>query len=174
MRVYAERCKRKTDLEREKFNKNGLTLENARRLAIELGPKYDRVIVINDELMPNDLYLAALKRMKERIETGLPLVFWDSTEIGDKDTHCSWGLCSNDVEQWPDVLYHTWPLRFLETGRIAPITKQPHQFCPFDSQECNEFQGAGSGCFWRCTIFQRGFRPSAEDAIYLYGEVIGE
>ncbi len=169
MKVYAERYKRKDGLEQEKFNKDGLTLENARQLAIELEPKYDRVIVINDELMSDELYLTALKRMKERIEAGLPLVFWDDTEIGSKDTHCSWGLCSNDAEQWPDLLYHTFP---LEVGRIAPITKQPHQFCPFDSQECGKFQDAGSGCFWRCSIFQKGFRPSAGNAIYLYEDMI--
>lgn len=165
MRIYAEKYGKET----EEFLKESLTLEEATVLAKDLAVQYDHVIVINDESMSDELFLDALKRMKERIESGLSLVFWDDTTIGAKETHCSWGLCSIDKEQWPDPLYHIWPLQYLKEGRIAVVDRQPTQFCVFDDDtKCNEFQDASSGCFWRCRIFQERFRPTQIQAVELY------
>lgn len=173
MQIYAERYKCKTGQKRDEFRQNDLTLEDACQLAVELESEYDRVMIINDAPMSDELYVVALQRMSERIEAGLTLVFWDDTIVGDKDTHCSWGLCSRDPKQWPDPLYHTWPLEYLEQGRISRVSRQPHQFCPFDDKnQLREYDHAGTGCFWRCSIFQERFRPSADDAILLYENMI--
>jgi hypothetical protein len=144
-------------------------------LVNELKRNYDYVTMINDAVMSSELFLAALKRMKQRIEAGLPLEFYDDTTPGAKNTYCSWGMCSDDPEQWPYVMYHTWPLQFLEAGRIAPIDFQEDQWCPFDDDEkCGEFGDASGGCFYRCRIFQEGFRPAAAEAIELYAAAIYE
>ncbi len=175
MRVYAERYKYKTGVKKEEYEITGISLEEAIVRAKSLRKEYTRVIVINDNSMSDKLFLDALKRMKERIEAGLPLVFWDDTTIGAKETHCSWGLCSIDSEQWPDSEYHTWPLQYLKEGRISTVCRQPDQFCVFDDDtKCNELEDASAGCFYRCRIFQEEFRPTRVQVVELYDIKIKE
>jgi len=123
----------------------------------------------------------ALRRMRERIAAGLELDAWDCTAIGNKDTHCSWGMCSNDIEQWPDKDDHAWPVQFEERQRVAPRT--PPGGCPLDTRTGTPEESRW-GCFYHCRVFRyreigyTGHRRSEDKnrgrkvALQLYDDVI--
>jgi hypothetical protein len=115
--------------------------------------------------MPNDRYIAALYRQRDRIFSGIDFVADDSDEIGNKYTHASWGLCSNDKEAWPDAQDHIWPDQFEQRGRVAPKYRKQHQQCPIKASG-----GNGSGCFYKCQIFKSRAvtRNTRQKAIDLY------
>lgn len=169
MKVYAIKYERK-EVDQAELSKVCSTLDEAITVLNEEKDNYDRIMIINDAPMSDELYVAALKRMSERIEAELPLVLWNSKIVG---THCSWGWCSNDLKQWLDPLYHVWPMDYLDKNRVTLVKQQKRHFCPFDSQECDPGTlDASKGCFWRCSIFQKHFRPSVEDAIPMYEHMI--
>lgn len=104
----------------------------------------------------------SLRRLKRRIEGGLPFSREDSTAIGDKFTHASWGLCSGDREQWPEADDHTFPDDFESRGRISP--RHAPGACPMDRREGEDI---GFGCFYTCRIFTQGPTPTREEAVEL-------
>lgn len=111
--------------------------------------------------LPQPRYLLLLKRMKGRISRGLKLEFWDDTTPGAKDTHNSWGLCSNDTEAYPDSEDHLWP---EDRTRHAPKYRTKEQACPFDRG-----QDGSMGCFYRCMFFNpEGPKPNQHQALKLY------
>jgi hypothetical protein len=118
--------------------------------------------------LPDDRYLAALERQRGRIENGNPLTFFDDTTSGNKDTSCSWGLCDNAVEAWPDPQDHLWPDQFTDRRRVAPLYRDNGQTCPLDTRP--RPNTGLSGCFYTCRIFQarRGQRPDREETLRLY------
>lgn len=124
--------------------------------------------------MPNERWLEALKRMRARIASGLKLDAVNSDVTGDKYTHCSWGMCSHDKEQWPESGDHLWPDQFEERGRVAPRYSIEGQVCPL----CAEAKH--NGCFYECRVFQRrrgrrGKKPLARSfVLHLYDEAIAE
>lgn len=101
----------------------------------------------------------ALRRMRARIAAGLEFVAWDSDAIGAKDTHCSWGMCSNDLEQWPDKDDHTFPDDFEERERVSP--RSARGGCPLDKRTGTSREDGMWGCFYNCRVFN-------------YGEIDGE
>lgn len=122
----------------------------------EMGP-FPSVGRIAKTDMPDDRYLAALKRFRTQIAEGLELEYLDSTAMGDKDTNCSWGLCSDRKESWPDATDHVWLDGFIERGRVAPRRLQRWQLCPMDSEADEQGRKAPKsplGCHARCRIFK--------------------
>ncbi len=119
--------------------------------------------------LPQDRYVAALYRQRDRIIAGLPFEMDDSDDIGNKYTHASWGLCSNDAEAWPDRDDHLWPDQF-DQGRVAPKYRGERQPCPMQTK------GGGTGCFYSCRIFKHGTVKAGDcqKAIELYEEAIGK
>ena len=99
-------------------------------------------------------YLEALLRLQALVLAGLPLEYEDSNCIGDKYTRCSWGLCSESKEMWPEPDMHLWPDDFINNGRIAPLHRSNHHLCPCDTRTV----GGNNGCFWTCIIFSRKLR----------------
>lgn len=129
--------------------------------------------------MKHERYVAALERQRARIADGLELEYWDDTTPGDKDTHCSWGLCSRDKGAWPEAQDHLWPDAFIERGRVAPQYRVHGQLCPFDrdvnSRGEVRNQGEPMGCFYRCLFFQAqrlGPPPDRKRSLELYDERI--
>jgi hypothetical protein len=90
----------------------------------------------------------ALRRMRKRIAGGIKLGLDDSNVIGNKHTHCSWGMCSEDKEQWPDKDDHIFPDDFEERERIAPREMGK---CPLDTRKKN----LSWGCFYKCRAFHQ-------------------
>jgi len=123
-----------------------------------------------DLYLSRERYLVALKRMRALLVRGLRLRYEDSNEIGNKYNYCTWGLCSESKEAWPDAEDHLWPDEFVLWGRGAP--KYLHGLrCPLqDMKRHNE----GNGCFWSCMIFSTGSgeKPSKETVIQLYDRLI--
>lgn len=113
-------------------------------------------------------YLGALERIRGRIANGIPVGLDDSNFIGDKYTHCAWGVCTDSKEVWDKPELHTWPMEFIEDGRVAPLT-HPSK-CPLDGRKGKSMQG----CFYECLAFRppKGFVLTAEYALALYdGEI---
>lgn len=97
----------------------------------------------------------ALRRMRSRIEDGLPLELEDRTISGDKSTSASWGMCSSDPEQWPDPDDHIFPAAFVRSGRVAPRDPPSGARCPMDVGDDITSAVLGHyGCFYRCLLFQ--------------------
>lgn len=97
--------------------------------------------------LSNARYVAALRRQRDRIASGIPFVAVDSDQIGNKYTHASWGLCSEDREAWPDREDHLWPEQF-DAGRVAPLYRNQNQRCPMQKK------AGPNGCFYSCRIFK--------------------
>lgn len=125
--------------------------------------------------LSNERYLAFLKRVKAQIENGLKLEYIDSTDIGNKYTHCSWGQCSCSRVQWPDKEDYLFKRDYEETeyqkeigiespkSNISIKYHKENQLCPFDKRE----SGSPDGCFYHCRIFQNNL-SSREEALQLY------
>jgi len=106
---------------------------------------------IRDRKMTQKQYVNWLEAMRDRIEAGLELSYYDDNTIGNKSLFCSWGMCNNKAEVWPEELHqipgHTIPgyqggIRHIDRDRKT-------QHCPFDARVAKT-----GGCFWRCVIFQ--------------------
>jgi hypothetical protein len=112
----------------------------------------------------------ALRRMRSRIGR-TEFVAWDDTAIGSKDTHCSWGMCSNDTEQWPDKDDHIFPDDFEARGRITP--RYAVGGCPLDTRTGTDLEDVG-GCFYACRVFERRDigKKDRDEVIRLYDQVI--
>jgi len=136
--------------------------------------------------LPHERYVAALERIKAQIEAGLKLELDNSDVTGDKHTEATWGLCSGSAEQWPDAEDHLWPDQFTNEGRVAPLYREDHQFCPMDTRPFHTKPPSEldlmQGCFYTCRLFnpnkgykkQKGVttdvfdKPNREEAVKLY------
>lgn len=129
-----------------------------------------RINVLNE--LPRDRYLAVLKRIRAAIANGRKLKAYDDTTPGNKSTSCSWGLCHESKETWPDAQDHTFPEDFKREGRISPLDNGHEHPCPMDRR--GPHQGDYNGCFYTCRIFKsrKQPKPSREEALRLYDEAI--
>ena len=116
--------------------------------------------------LSDEAYLRALERIKKSIENDTILETDDSDIIGDKHTHCTWGLCSNLKEHWPDPNDYLWP---DQPNRIAPKYRNKKQYCPLDAEKGKGKQG---GCFWTCQIFKFKNKLRKETVLKYYEEAI--
>jgi hypothetical protein len=111
-------------------------------------------------------YIQALKRFKEAIEHGRMFDAFDCTEIGYKDTQCSWGLCDRSEEMWPPETRFD---RYAEpvNGFVNHKYLGRGQHCPIDKDQ--SLNTLSMGCFYRCRVFQsKEKKISREEAIKLY------
>ena len=118
--------------------------------------------------LTDERYRIALTRFRERIAAGLPLIAWDDETIGCKDTECSWGLCSSDRDNWPEITDHLFPKQDTHQQRPAIKYRKEKHACPWDSKP----EDGSTGCFWRCKIFQSPIRPTRTRALELYDQLI--
>jgi hypothetical protein len=124
-------------------------------------------------MLPWPRYQVALARLRRLIAEGLPLVYEDSTTLGDKYTHCAWGLCSDDVAAWPDAEDHVWPEQFLSRQRVAPKHRHGRQRCPWDQRPGGQDEcGMQIGCFYHCRVFQQQPVPTVEEALCRYDQAM--
>jgi hypothetical protein len=106
--------------------------------------------------------LTVIRRIRAAIAAGKPKVLDDSEEIGNKYTHCSWGMCATTEEYYPTPdLY--------EPGSRDPMRWPTGHGCPMDRGRKTE---AHWGCFYRCRAFHGGV--NREQALALYDEAIKE
>lgn len=122
-------------------------------------------------------YVEALKRVKNLIVKGVTLHACDDTTPGDKSTTCSWGLCSEAKDAWPDAVDHLWPLEFLRHNRRAPKYLQDGHICPIDSRDPATAKKDMNGCFHTCRVFKASRQnptPSRETVIGWYDLRISE
>ena len=122
--------------------------------------------------LPQHRYVEALKRQKARIVAdAVPLTGVDDDSPGSKSTECSWGLCSDDKEAWPDAQDHLWPDEFERYGRVAPLYRKPQQLCPMDTREKGNKDS--NGCYWTCRFFN-GEQLTKEVVVALYDKRLQE
>lgn len=122
--------------------------------------------------------LKILKIIRVAIQSGHRLDAEDSNEIGNKYTECSWGVCSEAKEYFPDPEMHIWPKSFVEQDRVAILEFPEGTWCPMRAVKVaglHHTEGGGaSGCFYQCRVFQRNLdTPTQEEALALYDEEIG-
>lgn len=116
-------------------------------------------------------YVEALKRIRKLIVQGTTLHACDDTTPGDKSTTCSWGLCSEAKEAWPEAVDHLWPHEFLKSNRRAPKYLRAGHLCPIDSRDPVSAKQDLNGCFHTCRVFQSTGttpRPSRATVIEWY------
>ena len=117
----------------------------------------NKVIGTEDPINPKmgeGRYQDALRRLRDRIAGGIELNLEDSTEIGNKYTYCSWGMCSEDKEQWPDKDDHTFPNDFERYGRMS---RRDIPYCPLDTRK-SRIKNSDRiywGCFYKCRAFHQ-------------------
>lgn len=118
--------------------------------------------------LPPDRYLAVLTRLRDAILAGRPLDSDDDTTPGNKSTSCSWGLCHESAETWPDAQDHTFPVDFEQRGRISHLHAPGP--CPMDARTVAD----GNGCFWTCRVFKarKYGKLTRAEALGLYEEAI--
>ena len=125
--------------------------------------------------MSKNRYIAALKRIQDRIKSGTPLRHVEDITTGYKDQQCTWGLCVGDKESWPDAEDHLWPDRFLKSGLVAPLYLTATQKCPMDRRKLEDTDQ--NGCFYTCRVFtpKKGdSRINKDTALELYDTRIAE
>lgn len=112
----------------------------------------------------------ALRRKAQAIADGIDLHAEDSTATGEKYTICSWGMCDESAEQWPDRDDHTWPDSFDEHQRVAP--RSAPGGCPMDRRTGTADESRW-GCFYHCRIFSKELkRDDRKRVLELYDEAI--
>jgi hypothetical protein len=119
--------------------------------------------------MSNERYLAALKRIRDIIASGVDVKAENSNAMGDKYSSCTWGLCDDGKSHWPDAEDYL----FSPGNRPWVATKyfKNGQHCPMDSAPPED--GHVEGCFWRCLVFNRGMKtPDRSEALQLFDAAI--
>lgn len=123
-------------------------------------------IVINKaKHLTKEQTLTVLKKILETIKNEQ---LWgeDSTAIGNKHTHCNWGVCTNSLKVYSKPEMHTFPQDFVDHGRSSPLSLK-NISCPMRKGK-NQ-----NGCFYQCRVFQESQEvPAKEEAIKLYEKTI--
>lgn len=106
-------------------------------------------------VLPRERYLLALERIKAAIEAGRELRAFSD------EPSCSWGLCHESAETWPDAQDHIFPVDFERKGRMSQLDPKRADKCPMD----NRTKADLSGCFHYCAIFKakRGAPPMTKE-----------
>lgn len=130
---------------------------------------YECVVINNNDRLSKEQYIETLKRIRQTIEKS-PMVAIDDDSPGNKYTGCDWGLCGEIAEHYPTPELHTFPMDFVDSGRISQLSCSDDVKCPM------RVDGIGPmGCFYSCRVFGRKFKtPSKEEALHLYDEAIKE
>lgn len=128
--------------------------------------------------LSDERYLAALRRFRDLVASGVDLEGYDDNTTGNKSTEVNWGLCHTDRAMWPDPQDHVWPHSFTTRNRSAPLHRQENQPCPFDHGRDDEVKPGEmrNGCFWRCEFFKaKKFRvpvPDRDTTLARYDQII--
>ena len=118
--------------------------------------------------LPRARYVAALERIRKLILKDVPLRAVDDTTPGDKSTTCTWGLCSDAKDAWPDAEDHLFPEDFTKYGRVAPKYLRSTWLCPIDARDPSKTRSDLNGCFATCRVFQSKKRPTQGQVIDWY------
>lgn len=113
-------------------------------------------------------YLSALVKIRDRIASDVAIGLDDSNAVGEKHTHCAWGICTDSAKVWSDSATHIWPMDFIEQGRVAPLDRPCSSKCPLDERW--RYKASRVGCFYSCLAFRppKGFTLTTEHALRLY------
>jgi hypothetical protein len=122
-----------------------------------------------DIMLTDEQYLAGLRRIRAAIANGRKFKFVDSNTMGDKYTHCSWGACGDEPEDWPKEAL-IWPDRRTLNGKVSIKYRTDQQRCPFDKRSKEEH--TGFGCFYHCMAWKK--KMPREKALKLYDAMIAE
>jgi hypothetical protein len=95
--------------------------------------------------LPKERLLLALKRLRDAIAAGRALSYNDEPD-------CSWGLCHESAETWPDAQDHIFPIDFETRGRVTPLDARKSNECPLDRR--NGGKAGMNGCFYTCMVLK--------------------
>ena len=123
--------------------------------------------------LPKARYKLVLERIRNAIAKGRSLQAYGDCTPGCKSTSCSWGLCHESAETWPDAEDHIFPVDFQKYKRISHLRLANAHKCPLDLRE----EKTMSGCFWTCRVFsaKKGQpRLQKEEALALYDAALAK
>jgi hypothetical protein len=123
----------------------------------------------NKLYLTNEQYINAMKRIRNLISDGKELIAIDDNTIGSKCTTCTWGLCSEEPDAWPDREDMLFPEQHPQ--RISVKYTETNQRCPIDERDL--LNRDMNGCFFTCRIF-KGKNLSRKEVIKLYDQRIIE
>ena len=105
--------------------------------------------VNRSERMTERQTILVLKNLRKIITT-YPIEGDDCNITGMKNTTCTWGLCTESPEIYPDPLTHIWPFDFLaKEKRVEPLPPAIGFRCPLDRRSTGDL----NGCFYCCAFF---------------------
>ena len=132
------------------------------------------IVINNADRLTITQFREVLIRLRDKIEAKAALISEDSNYIGDKYTHCTWGICTNERDIYPTPELHTFPQAFKFENRIEPLDTPEGHDCPIRERLPSDSETTSmSGCFYSCRIFQKDKKtPTKEEAITLYEKVI--
>jgi len=134
---------------------------------------YPSIRINNQSHLTMAQYLQVLQGLHNLIGNGKPLVLNDSNEVGNKHTHCTWGMCTGSPDIYDDPRMHIFPKDFIEDERVTPLLPPLGHYCPFDDRARRHPEDSLEGtwgCFYRCRIFRpvKGISPpTREEALEL-------
>lgn len=113
--------------------------------------------------LPKDRLLLALHRLRDAIAAGRPLQAFDEPD-------CSWGLCHDSAETWPDAQDHTFPVDFEVRGRITALNPRKSNECPLDRR--NGGKADMNGCYYTCMVLKPEQKMTRDLALARYDQAI--
>ena len=121
---------------------------------------YPSIQINKLDTLPRDRYVLALKRIKKLIEDGVPYSY-------NHEPECSWGLCNESKEAWPDAQDHIFPIDFEQRGRISVLD---HDRCPLDARQATspDQDDDLNGCYHSCRCKSKGFVPDRGKVVLMY------
>lgn len=132
---------------------------------------YATILINNAYELTKEQMLQVLRTIRADIAAGRALDYEDSTEIGNKCTTCTWGMCSEDPKHAPDARLHNFPKDFDVSGRMSLLDNPPGHHCPMRDTQGKRYPAFG--CFHECRVFQRSKEtPTREEALELYDKAI--
>lgn len=138
----------------------------------------------------DDQYLDLLKKLRKDLDSIRKIEADDCDDTGYKDMVCNVGTCAGELSKsrsWYKDKHVTretslWPKEFDTIGkepeRPQQYTRkyeQDHHHCPLEFKPTN-FTEQHSGCFYRCSIFQRKKKdwPTIEEIKKKYDQMIND
>ena len=130
------------------------------------------IIINNARELTLEQLRGVLLRIRNAIIAGKRLIADDSTDIGNKYTNCTWGMCSSVKAYYNSNKLQHFPKDFDDHNRVSQLPWPTGHGCPMDMERKTSHH---YGCFYRCRVFQHKFTtPTKNGAVALYDEAIKE
>jgi hypothetical protein len=92
----------------------------------------------------DESYRRTLMELERRVNAGVRLEYYDSEQLGAKNTECTLGLCHDSIEAMQDGVYR-------DKGHACP---HDERYFTADGKPTGAARQRPTGCFYYCNVFQ--------------------